>query len=300
MEVEVHAITDIGRVRKENEDNYLFLNLSSKTSGTKSNGSIDFGIGFQKFEVDDNGIVLAVSDGCGGALGGDMSSKMAVETVRDMLTGEIPNLEESFYEGGLIEKLYDATIYASHLIYHKGTTVPEYNQMGATFTATAITPDTVDFIQVGDSRAYLFRNNKIYQITKDQSLVNQLIDSGQISAEEADLHPLKNVILQALGAQNEVLPDAVRLIPNRDDILLLCSDGLSNKLKDQDLLKIILDNFNELENACSVLIQETNYLGGEDNITVILAKLSGSDLLKSTDDSVVIYPLNFENTAKRN
>lgn len=293
MEVEIHASTDIGRVRYKNEDNFLLLKLSNSKFWTKSKIVNEFVIQSQKFEIDKQGIVLAVSDGCGGALGGDMSSKMAVETVRDMLTGEIPNLEQSFYEGGLIEKLYDSAIYANNLIHNQGRTNPEFNSMGCTLTAAGITSEAVDFIQVGDSRAYLIRLGKIYQITKDQTLINQLIDEGQISPEEAETHPLKNVILQALGAQNEVFPDVVRLIAQRNDILLLCSDGLSNKLPAEDLARIILDNFNDLDKACQFLIKEANHRGGEDNITVILSKTTGSKLMESTNDAVVIYPLKF-------
>ena len=192
----------------------------------------------------------------------------------------------------LVEKLYDATVYANHLIHRQGRSDPQYNGMGATFTGAGVTLDGVDLIQVGDSRAYLVRNAKIYQVTKDQSLVQQLIDSQQISPEEADTHALKNVILQALGAQNEVYPVPVRLIPQRDDILLLCSDGLSNKLPAPDLLKIVNDNLNKLDNACAMLIKEANERGGEDNITVILARLSGSDLPESTEEDVKIEILN--------
>src|SRR3954463_12067122 len=111
--------------------------------------------------------------------------------------------------------------------------------MGATFTAVGVTPKAVDIIQVGDSRAYLVRAGKIYQITKDQSLVQQLIDANQISPEEAETHTLKNVILQALGAQNEIYPVAARLMPQRDDVLILCSDGLSNKINGTDMLRIV-------------------------------------------------------------
>ena len=293
MEVEIHATTNIGRVRKVNEDNFLLLKLSNSEFGTKSKIVNEFVIQSQKFEIDEQGIVLAVSDGCGGALSGEIASEMAVETVRNILTGEAPNLEQSFYKGTLIEKLYDATIYANNLIHNQGRTNPEFNSMGCTLTAAGITSEAVDFIQVGDSRAYLIRNEKIYHITKDQSLIQQLIDTGQVKPVEAENHPLKNVILQALGAQNEVFPDAVRLIAQRNDIFLLCSDGLSNKLPAEDLARIILDNFNDLEKACQFLIKEANQRGGEDNITVILSKLTGSKLMESTDDSVVIYPLKF-------
>jgi serine/threonine protein phosphatase PrpC len=289
FELEIHAATDIGRVRRLNEDNYLLLDLSNSKFWTKSKDTGESVIQSQKLEINEHGLVLAVFDGAGGTI----ASELAAEAVKAMLLGEVPNLNDSFYEGALIEKLYDAALYANRLIHHKGRTVSQC--ISCTLTATGITLDAVDFIQVGDSRAYLVRKGKIYQITKDQSLVNQLIDSGLIKPEEAETHPLKNVILQALGAQNEVYPDKLRMIHQRDDILLLCSDGLSNKLPADDLKRIVTDNFNDLANACRVLIEEAKYAGGEDNITVILAKLSGSELMEPTDDGVVIYPLIFDN-----
>ena len=293
--IEIHATSHIGRVRKGNEDNYLLLQLSNSKTWTSSQDPEEFIVQSQKFEIDDNGIVLAVSDGMGGALAGEVASEMAVETVSSRLLNEDPDatLSPDSPNSALIERLYDATVYANHLIHNKGRTDPQFQGMGATFTSVGITPDAVDLLQVGDSRAYLIRNVKIYQITKDQSLVQQLIDSGQIQSEDAETHPLKNVILQALGAQNEVYPVPARLIPQRDDILLLCSDGLSNKLPAEDLLRVVLDNLSNLDNACKVLVKEANERGGEDNITVVLAKLSGSDLMEPTDDAVVIHPLTF-------
>ncbi|HRH45405.1 MAG TPA: protein phosphatase 2C domain-containing protein [Pyrinomonadaceae bacterium] len=293
--VEIHATSHIGRVRKGNEDNYLVLDLSDSKTLTSSQEPDEFIVQSLKLEVDERGIVLAVSDGMGGALAGEVASQMAVETVSQRLLNSDPEatLAPEAEDNALIEKLYDATIYANHLIHHQGRTIPEYNQMGATFTAVGITPDAVDLLQVGDSRAYLVRNVKIFQITKDQSLVQQLIDSGQISAEEADHHPLKNVILQALGAQNEVYPVPARLIPQRDDILVICSDGLSNKIGPEDMLRIVIDNIAALDNAAKVLVKEANERGGEDNITLIVAKLTGSNLVEPTDDTVRIHPLSF-------
>jgi PPM family protein phosphatase len=293
--IEIYATSHVGRVRRGNEDNYLLLNLSNSEMLTSSQDAGEFVIKSRKFEVDENGVVLAVSDGMGGALAGEVASQMAVETVSNKLVNEDPEKTLSPDEAAvvsLIEKLYDATVYANHLIHRQGRTDPQYNGMGATFTGAGVTLDGVDLIQVGDSRGYLIRNAKIYQITKDQSLVQQLIDSGQISPEEADTHALKNVILQALGAQNEIYPVPARLVPQRDDILLLCSDGLSNKLPAEDLLKIVNENMENLERACAMLIKEANERGGEDNITVILARLTGSDLPESTDDDVQIEMLN--------
>jgi PPM family protein phosphatase len=293
--IEIHAASHIGRVRKGNEDNFLLLQLSDAKTWTSSQAPDEFIIQSHKFEIDEHGVVLAVSDGMGGALAGEVASEMAVETVSSRLLNEDPDatLAPDHQDSVLIERLYDATVYANHLIHNRGRTDPQFSGMGATFTSVGITPEAVDLLQVGDSRAYLIRNVKIYQITKDQSLVQQLIDSGQIKPEDAETHPLKNVILQALGAQNEVYPVPARLIPQRDDILLLCSDGLSNKLPAEDLLRIILDNIDDLENACKILTKEANERGGDDNITLILAKLSGSDLMEPTDEPVVIHPLTF-------
>ncbi len=295
--VEIYATSHIGRVRKGNEDNYLLLHLANEKSWTSAQSADEFIIESQKFEIDEHGIVLAVSDGMGGALAGEVASKMAVETVSERLLHNDPEktLSPNEFDESLIAKLYDATISANYIIHQQGRTDPQFQGMGATFTGVGITREAVDLIQVGDSRAYLVRNAKIYQITKDQSLVQQLIDANQISPEEAETHALKNVILQALGAQNEIYPVPARLYPQRDDILLLCSDGLSNKVGSADMQRIILDNLDSLDKACAQLIKEANERGGEDNITLILARLSGSDLPEPTEDNVKIEIINLGN-----
>lgn len=295
--VEIHATSHIGRVRKGNEDNYLLLNISSSKTWMSSQEPGEFIIESQKFDIDESGIVLAVSDGMGGALAGEVASKMAVETVSQTFLEE--DLERTVapndLDHSLIGRLYQATLYSNHLIHHQGRTDPQFNGMGATFTGIGITPESVDLIQVGDSRAYLVRKDQIHQITKDQSLVQQLIDANQISPEEAETHTLKNVILQALGAQNEIYPVAARLMPHRDDVLLLCSDGLSNKVTGADMQKIILDNFDRLELACSELVKLANENGGEDNITVILAKLIDEDLPEPAKGEIEIELLDLGN-----
>lgn len=297
MEVEIHATTGIGPIRRGNEDDYLVLNLSDSAFLTKPKGLNEFLIQSERFEVNKNDVILAVSDGCGGRFGGEVASAMSVEIIRNMLTDKIPNLENSFFEKELVEQLYHATIYANGRIYYECRINPDFNNSGCTLTATAISPKTVDFVQVGDSRGYLIREGKIHQITKDQSLANKLVDLGEISPEEAEIHPFKHAILQALGAQNEIYPDVTRLIPKRDDILLLCSDGLSNEVKNEELLQIIAENLDDLKNACKMLIQKASEHGGRDNITVILAKILGDDLSKPTEDSVEFYQLDFGNSA---
>ncbi len=279
--VDIHATSHIGRVRKGNEDNYLLLQISGAKAWTSSQEPDEFVIETQKFTVDDDGLVLAVSDGMGGALAGEVASQMAVETVsQKILDGADPEktIAPDALDSSLIGRIYDATVYANYLIHQQGRSDPQYQGMGATFTGIGITADGVDLVQVGDSRAFLIRSGKIYQITKDQSLVQQLIDAGQIKPEEAETHPLKNVILQALGAQSEIYPVSARLKPHHDDILLLCSDGLSNKVTGAGMQRIVSDHKDRLEMACAALIKEANDRGGEDNITVILAHLTGDSL----------------------
>ncbi len=286
--VEIHATSHIGRVRKGNEDNYLLLNVTEAKRWTGSQDDSEFVIESQKFEVDDNGIVAAVSDGMGGALAGEVASTLAVETVSERILDQDldETLEPEAHEHYLISRLYDATLYANLLIHNQGRTDPQFTGMGATFTGIGVTPKAADIIQVGDSRAYLVRNGKIYQVTKDQSLVQQLIDAQQISAEEAETHSLKNVILQALGAQNEIYPVSARVEPHKNDVFLLCSDGLSNKVSAANIQRVILENFDKLENACVELVKLANENGGEDNITVVITKFSGDSLPEPEGEEV--------------
>ena len=292
--VEIHATSHVGRVRKGNEDNYLLLHISDSKAWTGSQDAGEFTVESQKLEIDDKGVVLAVSDGMGGALAGEVASKMAVETISQRFLDDDPERTASPENSGesLIGRLYDATVYANALIHRQGRSDPQYNGMGATFTGIGITPQAVDLVQVGDSRAYLVRKGRIYQITKDQSLVQQLIDAGQIKPEEAETHTLKNVILQALGAQNEIYPVAARLLPQREDVLLVCSDGLSNKIGGADMQKIISKNLGQLDAACSELVKVANERGGEDNISLILARLSGDGLPEPNEDEIKIELLN--------
>ena len=295
--VEIHATSHVGRVRRGNEDNYLLLNITRERAWTSSQDSGEFVIETQKFEVDENGVVLAVSDGMGGALAGEVASKMAVESVCEkLLEGDTDvTLTPEAMDYDLIAKLYNATVYANYLVHQQGRSDPQFQGMGATFTGMGLTPRGVDIIQVGDSRAYLIRNERIYQITKDQSLVQQLIDAQQISPEEAETHTLKNVILQALGAQNEIYPVSARLTASRNDVMLLCSDGLYTQVSAASMQRIVTENFDKLEMACAELVREANENGGEDNITVVLAKLIGDDLPQADGEDVQLELIDLGN-----
>ncbi len=293
---ETHAASHVGRVRKGNEDSYLLLDCSGARRWTSSQDAKNLVGESQRFEIDEKGVILAVSDGMGGALAGEVASKMAVETVGEEILNENSGRKSLGENSGdcLVEKLYDATVYANYLIHRQGRSDPQYSGMGATFTSAGICGAAIDLVQVGDSRAYLIRNGAIEQITKDQSLVQQLIDSKQITSEEAETHALKNVILQALGAQNEIFPVAARLKPRRGDILLLCSDGLSNKIGDNDMRRIVSNNSATLDKACAEMIKLANERGGEDNITLILARLTGDDLPEANDEPTELEFLDFD------
>jgi PPM family protein phosphatase len=288
MIIELHAKSDVGRVRRGNEDNYLLLDLSSGKTWTGSDGA-EPPEELRRFRVGEKGVVFVVSDGMGGALAGDVASRMAVETVREMLVGSVGDDGDGCdADTPLVECLRNATVYANLAIHHRSQEDTRCSGMGATFTGAAVKNDVLDLVQVGDSRAYVIRGEEIRLATKDQSLVQQLVDVGQISEEEAETHMFRNVILQALGAQNELSPVSGRIRIRRDDLLLMCSDGLSGKLRAEDMLRIVTEAKGNLETACASLVDEANHRGGEDNITVILARFTGDDLEAATSARITV------------
>jgi protein phosphatase len=264
----LYAQTDVGMVRSGNEDNFLILDLSTGRNWTASEEEpkelLTYPQGYY-------GSLLAVSDGMGGALAGEVASRLAVETVRDRML----QLQAHSHYGKMpfSERLRLAIEEANLLIHGDGQTNPAHKGLGATFTAVALQGRELFFAQVGDSRAYLIRNGKIYRITKDQSLVQQLIDAGQITEEEAETHSYRNVILQALGAHSNVNVEVQKLGLCHHDILILCSDGLSGKIHQSEIAGVVAEAEN-FQAACQNLIDLANQRGGEDNITVVIAQFS--------------------------
>lgn len=259
-------------VRSGNEDNFLILDLSSGQSWTANEEEphelLTYGQGYY-------GTLLAVSDGMGGALAGEVASRMAVETVRDRMLQL--QAHDVYGKMPFHERMRLAVEEANLVIHADGQTNQAHRGLGATFTAVGINSDHLYFAQVGDSRAYLIRQGNIERVTKDQSLVQQLIDAGQITEEEAETHSYRNVILQALGAHNNVNVEVNKVLLCQMDTLVLCSDGLSGKMHGDEIAGIV-NAASDFKSACQSLISLANERGGEDNITVVVAQFSGSGL----------------------
>src|SRR6266702_2940542 len=287
MLVELHAKTDVGRVRRGNEDNFLLLDLTAARAWSGSDGA-ENPDDMREFPLGEHGLVLVVSDGMGGALAGDVASRMAIEAVRDVLMGTNTDGNGCEPDSSLVECLRHATMEANKNIHYKSLEDSRCSGMGATLTGAAVKDDKLDLIQVGDSRAYVMRGQQIRLATKDQSLVQQLVDVGQISEEEAETHMFRNVILQALGAQTELLPATARIQIRQGDMLLLCSDGLSGKLRNEEIRQIVSESGDDLAAACKALVDEANHRGGEDNITVVLARFTGEELSNSGHDRITV------------
>src|SRR5712671_4114759 len=286
MIVELYAQSDVGRVRRGNEDNFLVLDLSTEQTWSGADGAMP-PEKLKRFDLGNKGLVLVVSDGMGGALAGDVASRMAVDSVREMLTGT-DDAEGCDPDIPLVECLKTATVYANLAIHHRSQEDARCAGMGATFTGAAVKDDSLDLVQVGDSRGYIIRKDQIRLATKDQSLVQQLVDVGQISETEAETHMFRNVILQALGAQSEITPVTGKIRLRQGDMLLLCSDGLSGKLRAEDIQQIVLNSNDDLVQACNALVDEANNRGGEDNITVVLTRFVGDDLEPPTTERITI------------
>ena len=268
----LYAQTDVGMVRSGNEDNFLILDLSTGRSWTASEEEpsdlLTYAQGYY-------GSLLAVSDGMGGALAGEVASRMAVETVRDRMLQL--QAHEVYSRLPFHERLRLSIEEANILIHGESQTNPAHKGLGATFTGVATLGSQVFFGQVGDSRAYLIRGGNIVRTTKDQSLVQQLIDAGQITEEEAETHSYRNVILQALGAHGSVNVEVGCLTLCNMDTLVICSDGLSGKVHQDEIAQIVHES-RDFKSACQLLINLANERGGEDNITVVIAQFSGSGL----------------------
>lgn len=244
--MEAAVRSDVGMIREINED-HVFLS-----------------------EVNQNGLTLAiVADGMGGHLAGEVASKLAVETIVSVLETELQQertVEE--YSTALEKAIHQANTH----IYQNSIGQDNYRGMGTTVVAAIVSEHWIILGYVGDSRAYIAAHDEIKQLTSDHSLVNELLKSGEISEDEAKAHPQKNVLTRALGTDDEVKVDLKVIHWEEDQTLILCSDGLSNRVSNKEMLEISLQESLTVNDVADHFIKKANDAGGEDNISIVIVR----------------------------
>lgn len=278
VSVNVCSRTDTGRAREHNEDAFIVADL---TRGSEVDGGIA-----SQLTAGERGILFMVADGMGGAAAGEVASRMATELVFERLVARTESWQED--PVAFVAALHDAAEYANEQIHRFGRENTGHDGMGTTATIAGLLGDTLYLAQVGDSRAYLVRNGEARQLTKDQSLIQKLVEFGEITQEEAEHSERRNIILQALGPEERVVIDLTRQQVRRGDTLVLCSDGLSGIVRREELVSI-LESSPTLTDACSNLVGRANELGGPDNITVILVRFDGPGLEDALPEDDVGY-----------
>ena len=237
----VFAKSDIGNVREQNQDYYY---IPSNDSDLK---------------------LYILADGMGGYKGGEIASKMATEAVKEFVYLNFSKTE------GLKEKILElvrqAAIYANKVVFDKSKEVEELEGMGTTLEICLIYNNKAYIGHIGDSRIYRIRKGVMRKLTKDHSYVQKLVEDGTITREEANVHPKKNMLIKALGCTPFVEPDIRARNIEKNDILIMCSDGLTNMVTEEKIFNIIQDN---PQNAADILVEEAKNAGGYDNITVVI------------------------------
>lgn len=249
--ITIMGLTDAGMVREKNED----------------------AIGF------DSALGLVVlADGMGGHRGGEIASSMTVDTIIDELQQNIPEINSGEVDdaSGFSKEsiaIQDAVVTANDLVYKTAEANPEHKGMGTTIVVLQFYNNSFSLAHIGDSRCYRIRNEKMEQITKDHSLLQELIDRGFYTPEEARNSMNKNLVTRALGIDPVVMPDIQEDIVLKNDIYLLCSDGLTDLVEDEDIYYTIKEFSDNLEEAAKQLITKANQNGGKDNISVMLCRI---------------------------
>ncbi len=260
MRIRVHGATDIGRKRSINEDNYKIC--------PKMN-------------------LYIVADGMGGHIAGEIASRLAVDIIAEAVQFEYESLRDNdrladFHPGHLLDK---AIQLANRKILETAQKRPELEGMGTTTVAALVHHNTLHIASVGDSRIYRVRDREISQLTSDHSWVNMQVRLGNMTAEEARYHPMRNVITRALGTQLEVEIDIMAHLIRHNDVVLMCTDGLSNSIQMPEIAQQINEK-PDLESATECLIQIANERGGDDNITAVLLQFDyeGDTATRLEDD----------------
>lgn len=240
--MKVYAITDTGIVRKENQDAFAFELLDKK-----------------------NRAVIVVCDGMGGARAGSVASRLAVDTFLEEIR---PVLESAKRIPSIKDALSSAVTKANAAVHGRSLSAPEYHGMGTTLVAVFKDGSRYAVANIGDSRAYHISGDKVSQITRDHSFVEELVSRGELTREQARVHPRKNIITRALGIDPEVRCDFFELSLKKGDYILLCSDGLSNLLLEDELAPVFIEK-KEPEAVCTALLALALERGAPDNVTVV-------------------------------
>lgn len=219
------------------------------------------------FESKNHIPLMMVCDGIGGHNAGEIASAMALMSIGQAWEKTEFNDIEEVYQW-LIQKITEA----NEAIFTRSAQYEDLYGMGTTVVVASIIGNQLMIANVGDSRAYVLRNFQLKQLTEDQSLVNALLKSGEITPEEAENHPNKNIVTQSLGVTSSVEIDFVRMTIKNEDTLILCSDGLSDMLSLEEI-RNVMNHYSDVEQQVEKAIQEANEAGGRDNITVAIAKI---------------------------
>jgi protein phosphatase len=273
IRVSVFGCTDLGRTRDHNEDTFLVADLDAP--------QVIPSLTVAEQVIGPRGSLFMVADGMGGAAAGEIASSMAAQQIFDHLakvwSHDPDNTPEQF-----ALRMREAVEHANAEIHAYAGEHPEVRGMGTTLTAAGVHGPNLFLAQVGDSRAYLIRDGMAFQLTKDQSLTQRLVDAGELTEEEAETNARRNIILQALGPDPrvKVVLSVQRL--NRGDVLVVCSDGLTGLVRKTEIAAVVTGD-NNLAQVCETLVALANERGGPDNITVVAARFYGDGLPETSD-----------------
>src|SRR3954470_9232824 len=268
VRVSVFGKTDLGRTRDHNEDTFLVADLSS------GNASLQPEV--RNHAIGPRGSLFMVADGMGGAAAGELASAMAADHIyRHMASHWVQDRSSS--PERFAYRMKEAVELANDQLYGYARAHPEVRGMGTTVTAAGVYDSDLYLVQIGDSRAYLVRGSEAIQLTKDQSLMQRLVDAGELTEDEAEQSERRNIILQALGPDPRVKVDLTHQSLRRGDTLIVCSDGLSGLVRREEFADLAREHA-DLPALCSALIDLANARGGPDNITVVAARFEGEGL----------------------
>jgi serine/threonine protein phosphatase PrpC len=268
VRVSVFGKTDLGRTRDHNEDTFLVADLSG--------GNASLLPEVREHVIGPRGSLFMVADGMGGAAAGELASEMAADLIYRHLSTAWAE-DEDASPARFAFRMKEAVELANQQIYGYAREHPEVRGMGTTVTAAGVFGEDLYLTQIGDSRAYLVRNGSAIQLTRDQSLMQRLVDAGELTEEEAEQSERRNIILQALGPDPRVKVDLSHQVLRRGDTLLICSDGLSGLVKREEFGEMVATH-PDLPALCTALIDLANERGGPDNITVVAARFDGEGL----------------------